>query len=167
MNRKPNTTKFFGVVYFLTWKFPDLQYSAIAQVRYSDCCQFCSPFLAAIVRLITLSSTICQDEQAKIVLLPDNVQLSAKSQRNFSSNHISVPSFSMVVNCGGCGQWSWLKLQSLSSVMFCWCEDLYLQEFPLYCRFCFWMASEVISQYLKIFLGGHTPQTSGLATLGP
>ena len=120
MNRKPNTTKFFGVVYFLTWKFPDLQYSAIAQVRYSDCCQFCSPFLAAIVRLITLSSTICQDEQAKIVLLPDNVQLSAKSQRNFSSNHISVPSFSMVVNCGGCGQWSWLKLQSLSSVMFCW-----------------------------------------------
>ena len=118
---KPNTTNFLHGLW--TWKFPDLQYSAIAQVRYSDCCEFCSPFLAAIDKLITLSSTIYQGEQPKIVLLPDNVQQSANSQRNFSSNRISVPSFSMVMNCGSCGQWSWLKLQSLEnvgSVMFCW-----------------------------------------------
>ena len=43
--------------------------SAIAQVCYSGCCQFCSPFLAATDRLITLLSTVYQGEQAKIVLL--------------------------------------------------------------------------------------------------
>ena len=131
--RKLNTTKF--VVYF---EHENLQYSVIAQVCYSDCCQFCSSFLAAIDKLITLLSTVYQGEQAKIVLLPDNVQLSANSWRNFSSNRISVPSFSMAVNCGGCGQWSCLKLQqSLGSVMFCWFVNIciYLHEFPLYGMF--------------------------------